>query len=330
MSAVRIVKGTPALVLAPMEGVTDAAMRALLTASGGFAFCVSEFVRVAQQVPPARVFYRDIPEAREGWKTPGGTPVQVQLLGGDPDRVAEAALVALSLGAPAVDLNFGCPAKTVNRHDGGASLLKTPSRIERMVSAVRRRVPASVPVSAKIRLGWESVDEVEDLGRAAEAGGADWLTIHGRTKVQGYAPHAHWEPIGRVARLLSIPVVANGDIWSVDHWGRCREITQCEHFMLGRGAVADPGLAVALFEKLFGRTPSGTLDYLPRDDSPRAWARAARYLVSRTPAERHRSRYLTNRIKQWIRMAAVRRDLPWFENLKRMEDLDQVLDYLEA
>src|SRR5207248_8564004 len=95
-------------------------------------------------------------------------------------------------------LNFGCPAKTVNRHDGGATLLKYPQRIRDIVRAVRAAVPGHVPVSAKMRLGWDSIDPIEENAAMAAEGGASWLTIHGRTRLAGYAPPIFWRPIGRV------------------------------------------------------------------------------------------------------------------------------------
>ena len=131
--------GVPAIVLAPMEGVTDAAMRALLSELGGFTFCVAEFLRVSQAVPGKRIFQKHVPELMQGGKTATGLPVQVQLLGGNPDLLAQAALAFIRAGACAVDLNFGCPARTVNRHDGGATLLQYPARIRAIVAAVRSR-----------------------------------------------------------------------------------------------------------------------------------------------------------------------------------------------
>src|SRR4051812_19939854 len=110
--------GRPAVVLAPMEGVTDAPMRALLCERGGFSHCVSEFLRISQEVPPSRVYLDHVPELARGCATADGTPVQIQLLGGNAGRLAEAAVRAWRLGAGAIDLNFGCPAPTVNRNDG--------------------------------------------------------------------------------------------------------------------------------------------------------------------------------------------------------------------
>ena len=118
-----LIPNEPALILAPMEGVTDAPMRAVQGEAGAFTFAVSEFLRISHAVPPKHVFFRHVPELRLGGTTPTGLPVQVQLLGGDPGRMAAAAVVAHQCGAAVIDLNFGCPARTVNRHDGGATLL---------------------------------------------------------------------------------------------------------------------------------------------------------------------------------------------------------------
>jgi tRNA-dihydrouridine synthase C len=241
---------TPAVVLAPMEGLTDAPMRAVLSAAGGFTFCVSEFVRVSHTVLGASVFRKRVPELPCGARTPAGLPVQVQLLGGDPGRMAESAANAVAAGATAIDLNFGCPAATVNKHDGGATLLKDPPRVRAVVRAVRDAVPADIPVSAKMRLGWDRTDTIFESSAMAAEGGASWITIHARTRMQCYAPPVNWELIGRVRERLRLPVVANGDIHTLADFRRCRDLTGCLHFMLGRGAVADPGLAGQVAKEL--------------------------------------------------------------------------------
>ena len=231
--------------LAPMDGITDHAYRDLWTAHHGpsrVAFCVSEFVRVSDRPIPEAVIRRDYPEIASEGRTPTGVPVLLQLLGGQPEPIAETARTAMSLGAFGIDLNFGCPAKLVNRHDGGASLLRAPERIERIVHAVRKVVPRDRPVSAKIRLGWESSAEVVEIARAAERGGASWLTIHGRTKLEMYGPPADWVAIGRARAAVNVPVVANGDLNTREALDRCRAISGCSHFMLGRGPMARPSL----------------------------------------------------------------------------------------
>jgi tRNA-dihydrouridine synthase C len=321
----RLEADVPALVLAPMEGVTDAPMRALLTEVGGFTFCVTEFLRVAQNAPGQRVFREHVPELAEGCRTPSGVPVQVQLLGGDPDRLALAAQTAVRAGARAVDLNFGCPAPTVNRHEGGATLLKHPSRIHAIVTAVRAALPGEVPVSAKLRLGWDDPRAIhENADRAAEAG-AGWITIHGRTKVQGYAPPADWKTIGEVRRRLGIPVVANGDIRSVEDLRRCRDETGCLHFMLGRGALASPWLASEAARELGipGASPPPSLRGTPAE-----WLSLVGRFTDIARGMGASPTYTATRIKQWLRMANHEGQLPWFEGLKTLRGLQDLLDYL--
>jgi tRNA-dihydrouridine synthase C len=304
-----------------MEGVTDAPMRAVQGAAGAFTFAVSEFLRVSHSVPSAKVFQRHVPELLNGGRTPTGLRVQVQLLGGDPGRMAEAAAVAHEAGAAAVDINFGCPAPTVNRHDGGATLLKYPQRIRAIVAAVRAALPAAVPVSAKLRLGWDSLEPIFENAAMAAEGGAAWLTIHGRTRAAGYAPPAHWEPIGRVRERLGVPVVANGDIWTVADFQRCRDVTGCRHFMLGRGALADPRLPRRVAAEL-GLAPA------PHEEAI-DWPSQLQRLVdwSHGFVEKRPLRTVC-RLKQWLRLAAVHGDFAGFDAVKRARNVDELFAVL--
>lgn len=322
-----LVSGRPALMLAPMEGVTDAPMRRFLTALGGYDFVVAEFLRVSQEAPPAHVFHRHVPELRAGSRTASGVPVVIQILGGDPEKMADAGRRAAELGAPAVDINFGCPAPTVNRHDGGATLLKYPDRLRAIVRAVREAVPRQIPVSAKLRLGWENRDDVDRNALAAAEGGASWITIHGRTRMDGYKPPAHWEPIGRVRRALSIPVVANGDLWSLDALKTCRDVTGCDHFMLGRSALADPTLPARARAWLLGETSGTEPDWA----DPMRWSRYFSGLREASPlAEKDDGRALVRRSKQWLQMARMHRPIPWFEDVKRAERWEDFSRALES
>ncbi|QHE85349.1 tRNA dihydrouridine synthase [Hydrogenophaga sp. BPS33] len=238
------------LLLAPMEGLLDATLRDVLTRTGGIDRCVSEFIRVTTTVLPERAFYRVVPELRNGGYTRAGVPVRAQLLGSDPTLLAENAERLASLGPHGIDLNFGCPAKTVNQSRGGAVLLDEPELIHRIVAAVRRAVPANVPVSAKMRLGFNDDDRAEECAHAIAEAGADELVIHARTKAHGYRPPAYWERLAEVRASLPahlrLPVIANGEIWTVADARRCREVTGCEHLMIGRGMVTNPGLALAI------------------------------------------------------------------------------------
>ncbi|WP_229819511.1 tRNA dihydrouridine synthase [Kushneria pakistanensis] len=230
--------------LAPMEGVIDALTRELLTELGGFDWSVTEFVRVTDARLPPRVFQRICPELDTGSQTPSGTPVYLQLLGSQPDRLGENAQVAAALGAPVIDMNFGCPAKTVNRHDGGAALLRSPERVYQAVRGVHSALEGTgVPVTAKLRLGFEDKTLALECARAAEDGGAQRLVVHARTRREGYRPPAHWEWVSRIREQAGVPVVVNGDIWTLDEYWKAREVSGCQDVMLGRAALADPWLA---------------------------------------------------------------------------------------
>ncbi|MDB5744375.1 MAG: tRNA-U20a,U20b-dihydrouridine synthase [Polaromonas sp.] len=243
------------LLLAPMEGLLDFVLRDILTRVGGIDRCVSEFIRITDQLLPERVFTRIVPELHNGSRTLAGVPVRPQLLGSDPVCLAENAGRLAELGPAGIDLNFGCPAKVVNRHGGGALLLETPDIIFAIVSAVRRAVPAGVPVSAKMRLGFNDDARAVECALAMAGGGADELVVHGRTKAQGYRPPAYWERIADIRAAVRIPVVANGEIWTVDDARRCREASGCGALMLGRGMVTDPGLALAIKAAMHGAGP---------------------------------------------------------------------------
>lgn len=311
----------PALVLAPMEGVTDAPMRALQGEIGAFSYAVSEFLRVAHAVPPRHVFLRHIPELASGSRTASGLNVQVQLLGGDPDLMAGAAVSAVECGAAGIDLNFGCPARTVNRHDGGATLLKYPHRIRAIVRAVRDAVPPYVPVSAKMRLGWDSIESIDENAAMAAEGGAAWITIHGRTRLAGYAPPVFWEPIGRIREALPIPIIANGDIWTFDDLRRCRDVTGCDHFMLGRGALANPALVHQAARDL------GLPHRLPQADPewPALLARLVHWMnaLLDPPPENG-----VRRLKQWLKLAATAGRFSHFDRIKRSESVEALLGEL--
>lgn len=231
------------IILAPMEGLADVHLRHLLTAQGGFDWVVSEFVRVVDRPYPDHVFHTVCPELLQGGRTASGTPVRVQLLGNHLESMAANAQRAVALGSYGIDINFGCPSKTVNRSMGGAVLLKEPDTLYRVVSAVRAALPKSVVVSAKMRLGFDDTALMLDNAAAIEAAGADELTVHARTRLQGYAPPAHWHELGRIRAHIKIPLIANGDICCVDDYHRCVAAAGTVDVMLGRGAVRLPMLA---------------------------------------------------------------------------------------
>jgi tRNA-dihydrouridine synthase C len=302
-----------------MEGVTDWIVRELFAELGSVDYAVTEFVRVSAEVVPAKVLKRMCPELTQPPGV-GKFAVHLQLLGGHPERLAQTAQNGAALGATAIDLNFGCPAPTVNQHDGGASLLREPSRIERIVAAVRRAVEPSVSVSAKVRLGWENPGDIVDTLKAVEAGGADWITIHARTKLQGYAPPADWKMLGHARAITRLPVVANGDIDSVEALERCARETGCDRFMIGRGAIEQP----EIFRLLRGVEHN-------------SWSASQRLGVLRSFIEKSlnagpdRDRYTLARCKFWLRALSKRRPelTPLFEHCKRIESVASLCGALD-
>lgn len=226
-----------------MEGLADWVLRDVLTRVGGYDGAVTEFVRVSGNLLPPRSFRRICPELDHASRTPAGTPVVVQLLGSDPACLAENAAQLAALSPAGIDLNFGCPAPTVNRHGGGAMLLDDPALLHRIVLAVRHAVPSDIPVTAKMRLGIRDTAKTLDCARALADGGIASLVVHARTKEEGYRPPAHWMWIARVREAVTVKVIANGEIWSVEDYRQCRAVSGCEDVMIGRGAVSDPFLA---------------------------------------------------------------------------------------
>jgi len=301
------------LMLAPMEGVVDYAMRELLTGLGGIDRCVTEFVRVTDRLLPARIFRRLCPELADGGKTSSGVPVYVQILGGKPQVVAENAARAAQLGALGIDLNFGCPAKSVNNSQGGSILLREPERVHAIVTAARAALPQTTPLSVKIRLGYEDQSNFLDVVRGIDAAGANELTIHARTKRHGYRPPAYWEEIALARQSVDIPIIANGEIWNPADALRCQQVSGGVDLMLGRGALCRPDLP-----RLIKDNASGIASL------PLEWPEVL-LLIRRfyeLNLDSYDERHAANPVKQWLvylRMYYFQANL-LFEDIKRLHD----------
>ena len=232
------------VLLAPMEGVLDSLVRELLTEVNDYDLCITEFLRVVDQLLPVKSFWRLCPELHNQSLTPSGTRVRVQLLGQHPQWLAENAARAVALGSWGVDLNCGCPSKVVNGSGGGATLLKDPDLIYRAAKAIREAVPSALPVTVKVRLGWDSGDRQFEIADAVQQAGATEIAVHGRTKEDGYrAERINWQAIGDIRRRLTIPVIANGEIWDWQSARACMAVTGCDAVMIGRGALNVPNLS---------------------------------------------------------------------------------------
>jgi tRNA-dihydrouridine synthase C len=291
-----------------MEGVVDHTLRAMLTAIGGIDRCVTEFVRVTNHRLPSKVFYRYCPELHTGSKTAAGTPVYIQLLGGQAEPMAMNAQRAAELGAAGIDINFGCPAKLVNRNDGGSVLLKEPSRVNGIISAVRQAVPASTPVTAKIRLGFNDRSLLHDICQAVFDANASELVIHARTKQDGYKPPAFWDAIADIQACSPIPIIANGEIWTPDDYQSCLAQSGCEDIMLGRGLLSRPDLA----QQIHSGDANSAMEWLDIIELLKAFA-----VVTE---DQYQRKYVGSRVKQWL--AYLRRSYPpaevLFEQIKRL------------
>lgn len=321
------------ITLAPMEGVVDYLLRELLTESGGIDLCVTEFIRVTDTRLPTATFYRLCPELRHGCRTRSGTPVHIQLLGNNPELLGYNAAKAARLGALGIDLNFGCPAKTVNRHKGGAVLLKEPELIHDIVSAVRKAVPSDIPVTAKMRLGYLDSELLLENAQAIESAGASTLTVHARTKLQAYKPPAYWDELVAVREALNIKLVANGDIFTVEDAARCREVTGCPDIMIGRGILRDPSLPAAIVAEAQEHCPEvhwqRSLDIIQRFtqkvvQAPESPEKEHPYYINNP------RRYLDGRLKQWLSMMSKRsqRAQTLFDRVKRetcLQGLSQII-----
>jgi len=317
-----------------MEGLLDFVLRDVLTRVGGADRCVSEFIRISGTLLPERVFLRLMPELANGSRTLAGVPVRAQLLGSDPVSMAENAAFLATLGPEGIDLNFGCPARTVNRHGGGASMLQAPEGIARLVAAVRRAVPGHLPVSAKMRLGFDDRGLMRECAQAMAENGACELVVHARTKADGYRPPAYWEQIPLIRQAVGphIPIIANGEIWTVQDALRCREQSGCADLMLGRGSVADPGLALAIRAALAHGTPPAHAvpavlppalpwaQMLPH--MQRFWVLVCEHL---TPNQRG------GRLKQWLNL--LRRRYPEaeaaYQQVRVLTDQNAITQWLE-
>lgn len=275
------------VLLAPMEGVLDSLVRELLTEVNDYDHCITEFVRVVDQLLPAKSFWRICPELHQQSRTPSGTRVRVQLLGQYPQWLAENAVRAVGLGSWGVDLNCGCPSKMVNGSGGGATLLKDPELIYRAAKAMREAVPDHLPVTVKVRLGWDSGERQFEIADAVQQASASELVVHGRTKEDGYkAERINWAAIGEIRQRLSIPVVANGEIWDWQSAQDCLAATGCDAVMIGRGALNVPNL-------------SRVVKY---NAPPMPWPEVVALLQKYTRLEKQGDTglYHVARIKQWL------------------------------
>lgn len=220
------------LLLAPMEGVGDRSFRRAMASVGGFDQACTEFLRVPTNahIPSLSKHY----VADETYPIPQAA----QIMGSEPLLMAQMAQALEARGAPRIDLNCGCPSNTVTGKGAGSSLLKTPELLYKMARLMVEAV--SIPVSLKMRSGFSDTSLFQENLLAAQESGIVFLTLHPRTKEEGYGPPARWDLIAEAKSILSIPLVGNGDILTVKDAARMLKETGCDAIMIGRGAVINP------------------------------------------------------------------------------------------
>jgi tRNA-dihydrouridine synthase B len=235
-----------------MEGVTNAAVREVLASYGPVGLVCTEFVRISGEKISRPYLERQVE------KLPS-VPLSVQVMGNDPELMAEAGAVVAQAGADVVDLNLGCPTNTAVRKGVGSALLTQPALLKQLLTTMRRSVPGRL--SAKLRAGFDNTDDALTNARLVEDSGLDFIAIHPRRRVDHYRGTADWRIIERIRRELSIPVVGNGDVWYAQSALRMFEETNCDAVMLGRPALRNPWIFRQIGELLAGREafrPSGT------------------------------------------------------------------------
>ncbi|HEX5839391.1 MAG TPA: tRNA-dihydrouridine synthase family protein [Anaerolineales bacterium] len=224
-------------VLAPMDGYSDWPFRSICRALGS-AMSYTEFVKVEKilsrsKEPAKRLYYEEVER-----------PITFQIYGDDPDLILKAALKVQALDPDIIDINMGCPAKSIADRGAGVGMMPRPLRIARtfrkLVSALK------VPVTGKIRLGWDRNRNYRLIARIVEEEGGSLIAIHGRTKEQRYAGDADWEAIADVKSLVKIPVIGSGDVKSVADIQRMKQYTGCDAVMIGRAAIANPWIFAGL------------------------------------------------------------------------------------
>jgi len=218
-------------ILAPMDGYSDWPFRSICRALGS-AMSYTEFVKVEKilsrsKEPAKRLYYEEAER-----------PVTFQIYGDDPDLILKAALKIEPLNPDIIDLNMGCPAKSIADRGAGVGMMPTPEKIaetfKKLTSALK------IPVTGKIRLGWDQNKNYKLIARIVEENGGSLIAIHGRTKEQRYSGNADWDAIAEVKSTVNIPVTGSGDVRTVADIQRMKQYTNCDAVMIGRGAIANP------------------------------------------------------------------------------------------
>jgi tRNA-dihydrouridine synthase B len=243
------VRVDPPCILAPMEGITDRGFRRSIRSLGGCGLTVTEFVS-------SEAMTRNVAKAwRMAEIDDDEHPVSIQIYGRDPVRMADAARFCEELGADIVDINLGCPSKTVTSGCSGSALMREPELASEIFAAVGEAV--RVPFTVKMRMGWDDRSRnADDIAHRAERAGAKMIVVHGRTRMAMYKGEADWPWIATVKAAVGVPVVVNGDVLTVEDAFRAMTLSGADGVMVGRGIMRNPWLLRQIGEALRGQEPT--------------------------------------------------------------------------
>jgi nifR3 family TIM-barrel protein len=283
-------------ILAPMDGYSDWPFRSVCRSLGS-AMSYSEFVKVEDVLQrPRHIRAKLYHEEAE-------RPVVFQIYGDDPEHILRAALIVQEMGPDIIDINMGCPAKSVAARGAGVGLMRTPLKIARLFRKLSSTL--RVPVTGKIRLGWEDMRTYKLVARIVEENGGSLIAIHGRTKEQSYGGQADWDAIAEVKAAVKIPVIGNGDVKTVADIDRLKNYTGCEAVMIGRAAIANPWIFSRLdrdqvspeqVREIVRQHLERNVKFYGPDDGQRLFRKhAVQYLLLRTLSREDRKRILQAR-----------------------------------
>lgn len=286
LAPVLCIRATPIYgeaILAPMDGYSDWPFRSLCRALGS-AMSYTEFVKVEKilsrsKEPAKRLYYEEIER-----------PITFQIYGDDPDLILKAALRVQELNPDIIDINMGCPAKSIADRGAGVGMMPTPLKIARVFRKLTTTL--RVPVTGKIRLGWDRNKNYKLIARIIEENGGSLIAVHGRTKEQRYSGEADWDAVAEVKSLVHIPVIGSGDVRTVADIRRMKQHTGCDAVMIGRAAIANPWIFSGLdrdqvapeqVQKTVREHLAKSIKFYGEEDGQRLFRKyAVQYLLLRT------------------------------------------------
>src|SRR5690349_16144346 len=279
--------------LAPMDGYSDWPFRSLCRELGS-AMSYTEFVKVEKilsrsKEPAKRLYYTDVER-----------PITFQIYGDDPELILKAALKIEPLNPDIIDLNMGCPAKSIADRGAGVGMMPSPLTIARTFRKLVKHL--RVPVTGKIRLGWDRNKNYKLIARIVEEEGGSLIAVHGRTKEQRYAGNANWDAVAEVKSTVKIPVIGSGDVRTVADIENMKRHTNCDAVMIGRGALANPWIfsrldrdqvSPAQVQETVRRHLAKSVEFYGDEDGTRLFRKyAVQYLLMQTLTRETRKQIL--------------------------------------